>query len=249
MLSLVLMCIYLDLVVGVFVTCKGFFIFRSIFVLIQVEYEILVVHVVFICMVLIFVRFKGLGFLYYVVRVFLTSYVVKSVLEYVSCVCMSLILFVWLVEIFGSCLTNGIVKIVCICDSLNLDGCVLLSCVCLIILSRVVYFLFISLGMILVIQYFVKSFSNQVKFDFEFFTSIVFRSWSHILKNRVIFSLYDITVVLLVNRVYVQVDSDLQGFHVCCILVELIRSGCILWLPSWLLYVKFFVLIAKSLDL
>ncbi|KAJ0492152.1 hypothetical protein HanIR_Chr12g0571601 [Helianthus annuus] len=55
--------------------------------------------------------------------------------------------------------------------------------------------------MILVIQYFVKSFSNQVKLDFEIFTNIVFRSWSHILKNRVIFSLNDLTVVLLMDCV------------------------------------------------
>ncbi|MFS7899547.1 hypothetical protein Hanom_Chr00s064644g01786481 [Helianthus anomalus] len=63
MLSRVLMCISHDLVVGVFITCKGFFfVLRSVFVLIQVEYEILVVHVVVIYLVLIFIRFKGLGF-------------------------------------------------------------------------------------------------------------------------------------------------------------------------------------------
>ncbi|KAF5761385.1 hypothetical protein HanXRQr2_Chr16g0764511 [Helianthus annuus] len=55
--------------------------------------------------------------------------------------------------------------------------------------------------MILVIQYFVESFFNQVKLDFEFFTSIVFQSWFHILKNRVIFSLNDITVILLMGCV------------------------------------------------
>ncbi|KAJ0932655.1 hypothetical protein HanPSC8_Chr04g0176141 [Helianthus annuus] len=90
----------------------------------------------------------------------------------------------------GYCLTNGIVKIVCICNSLV---CNLVN----------VYFLFISLGIILVIQYLVEVFfSNQVKLDFEFFTSVVFRSWFHILKNRVIFSLNDITVILLMDCVF-----------------------------------------------
>ncbi|KAF5776979.1 hypothetical protein HanXRQr2_Chr12g0530271 [Helianthus annuus] len=90
--------------------------------------------------------------------------------------------------------------------------------------------------MILVIQYFVKSFSNQVKLDFEIFTNIVFRSWSHILKNRVIFSLNDLTVVLLMDCVctlcllriwfkYELVDSDILDLHVCCFLVELIRKS------------------------
>ncbi|KAJ0787228.1 hypothetical protein HanOQP8_Chr02g0080151 [Helianthus annuus] len=53
----------------------------------------------------------------YMLRIFVLN-VVKMSLVCSHYVCLSIVLFVWLVELCGSCLTKVLTRLFCICDSL-----------------------------------------------------------------------------------------------------------------------------------